>query len=256
MKKRAALIFLAILVVALVTGMILFARTKSRVPEFVGGPGEKGYATLMRATTLMQVAPSAAENSGMDLGMFVETNKLVLETIRQALKEPIQAPVEVYDLQLIGTALAGAGTVKALASTIELEGKYFEEKEQWRKAADSYLDIVELGQKMESGPLIFLLIGISIERKGFDDLEKIEARITNPDRKEIHARIESLMNSRIRFEAVEERERYIGLRHSPTPIHLLITSRLSRAAIKNGEAKYAAQTGRYREMLALFRDKQ
>ena len=110
-----------------------------------------------------------------------------------------------------------------------------EQREQFE--ASSHLLVHQL-LKLKAGPLIFMLIGVSIERIGVEALEQLEPKLVNPARSQIASTLKELNEVRVPFEEVEWRERYLRRRASPTPIHSLIFTRHVRAAIEKGKQKH------------------
>jgi hypothetical protein len=158
--------------------------------------------------------------------------------MRAALEKPFEAPEAAYDVQLMNGPLGNIGQFKTLAMAAKCEGIFAEQNGDWTAAARSYTDIIRLGQKVQAGTLIFMLIGVSIERIGVEALEKLEGNLTGTARGQIAATLKQLNEQRLPFGEVEWRERYLRRRGSPTPLHYVIFTRHVRAAIESGKAKH------------------
>lgn len=233
--RRCSWIILATLVLFLLGAAILWTTAKSAIPPFLTTPAP-AFDTLVRAgSRILDMNHSPSTNQ---LPVYLATNAAALAIIREALTQTFEAPAATYDMATIQTPLNQVGTFKALALLLKNEGLHFELQNKPTEAARSYTDIIRLGQKIESGPLMFMLIGVSIERIGLEALEKLEPRIPTPTRAEISTALRQINSQRLPFAAIEERERYIRRRNSPTPLHFLFFSRQSRAFIANAQNKY------------------
>ena len=253
MKKRAAVLGMVALGLVLVIGGALWAHRRSAQPPFLRAEGAKGYAELVRAVSLVAVLPSQAEMDKMNLALFVKTNEPALDAVRSALKYRVEAPPETYDFRTVGIALNNYGSVKALGHMLRLEGRHFEEQQEIGKAAASYLEIVELGQNVEHGPLICLLIGIALESLGLQNLERIEPNLDGKMRLEIAAQLERLNGRRLPMHEVIQRERYVTLKNSPSPFHYFFFVQKSRPAVENAERKHQAIVQQARNLAVRLR---
>jgi hypothetical protein len=234
--RRTSLFILAALVLFLVGAAILWTTSKSATPSFLTTPAP-AFDTLLRAGNRIQDMNHRPSTN--ELPAYVATNSAALSTIREALTQNFEAPAATYDVATIGAILLQAGSIKSLSHLLKNEGLSFELQNKPAEAARSYTDIIRLGQKVESGPLMFQLIGVSIERIGVEAFDKLEPYIQSPARGEIAAALRQINSQRVPFEVVEERERYFRRRGSPTPLHFLFFSRQSRAVITNGQNKHA-----------------
>ena len=113
-----------------------------------------------------------------------------------------------------------------------------EQNGDYASAARSYVDIIRLGQTIQAGPLIFMLVGVSIERIGVEALTELEPNLGGETRSQIAGTLKQLNETRLPFERVEMRERYFIRRGSPTPIHYLLFTRHVRAAMDRGKQKH------------------
>jgi hypothetical protein len=125
-----------------------------------------------------------------------------------------------------------------LALALNNEASFAEQRGKYDEAATVYLDIIRFGQKVETGPIIFMLVGASIEQIGFRGLDQIRDRITSPERSKASAQLKVLNQNRISFEQVMERERYFARRNASTPLHYFVGVFQSRAPIQKAKAKY------------------
>lgn len=232
---RKSWVILAGLALFLLGALFIWATAKSAQAPFLTARAP-AYDTLVHAATLLQVTtPTPADHQ---LVAYVAANAPALEVLRKALQQPFEAPPAAYDTAAAGSTLNQIASMKSLALALKNEGLNAQRQGDIPSAARSYIDILRLGQKIEAGPLIFMLIGVSLERIGLEALEKIEPELTPPARSEVAAALKQINTQRIPFSSIEDRERYIRRRNSPTPLHYLIFSRHLRAAMDKGQQKY------------------
>ena len=233
--RRKSLLLLLGLALFIGAALFLWARTKSVTPPFIGS-NRIGYYNLVRAVNLLQdLNHEPATNY---IATYLHTNAAALKLLREALNQPCEAPPETYQTGMVNVNDMGA--FKNLALVLKVEGRQAELQHRPADAARSYLDMIRLGQKVESGPLVSLMIGLSIEKSGLDSLEKLAPQLTGPARAEVATTLKQLNTQRIAYSAIEERERYIRRKLSPTPLHYMIASRAVRAAMNKGQQKYEA----------------
>ncbi|HEX7860765.1 MAG TPA: hypothetical protein VF773_10590 [Verrucomicrobiae bacterium] len=232
--SRAKIILILVLAILLLP-LLLWPFLKPAPPEFLNNKAP-AYQTLQRAAnSLGNINPKpSADELAEDAG----SNAAALKILREALNQPFQLPEEAYSQSTIDKVIGNIGSFKTLAIVLKNEGLAAEQRNQTTNAVASYLDLIRFGQKIESGLLIFALIGVSIERMGVEALTAIEWKIEPPLRAQIAAELRSLNSKRVPFPQIEEGERFILRRSSPTPIHFLILRRAVRPAIEKGKVKY------------------
>lgn len=233
--RRKTLILVAGLVVFVGGGLILWSRGKAATPEFLTTPAP-AYETLVRASRAL--GDNRADPGTNELAEYVEANAAALKTVREALAQKFEAPITAYDVATMGNIMPAFGSFKTLALALRNEGAYWEAQTNYAQAAETYVDVIRLGIKVETGTLIFALVGIAIERIGVEALDQIDAEIKAPVRQQIAAKLREINSQRIPFAGIQERERLIMRRNAPTPIHVLIFSRFNRAGNSKAEAKY------------------
>ena len=233
--RRKTLFLLLGLALFIGGALFLWSRTKSATPPFIG-TNRIGYYNLVRAVNLVQdLNHDPATNY---VATYLQTNAAALKLLREALIQPCEAPPETYQAGMVN--VSDMGSFKNLALVLRVEGKQAELQNRPADAARSYLDMIRLGQKVEYGPLVSLMIGLSIEKSGLESLEKLEPQLAGPTRAEIANTLKQLNTQRIPYTEIEERERYIRRKLSPTPLHYMIASRAVRAAMNKGQEKYEA----------------
>lgn len=233
--RRKSILFLACLLLLIVGALFLWSRANSSVPPFLATPAP-AFDTLVRASRAL--ADNRAEPAPDELAEYVEVNAPALKMVRDALAQKFEAPSAAYNIKTLDTVLKELGSFKSLAIALRNEGKFHESQTNLATATQSYLDVVRLGTKVESGPVILALVGISIERIGLSALEQLSPDLTAEEGKQLASHLRKINSERIPFGEIEQRERLILRRNAPTPIHVLILSRFNRAPLLSAQSKY------------------
>ena len=234
-RKTQIMITALILAIAALGFLIWNANRGIDTPMFLDAKSN-AYDALMFAEK--QLGDFSPDPDSGKLAQSVTNNAEALRVMRAALEKPFEAPEATYDNQLINAVLGNIGRFKTLALAAKCEGILAEQNGDFPSAARAYVDIIRLGQKIEAGPLIFMLIGVSVERIGVEALERIEPKLINPTRGEVAATLKQLNETRLPFGEIERRERYLRRRASPTAIHYIIFTRHVRAAMEKGNDKH------------------
>ena len=240
LRKRAALIFLVALVLFIFGAMLLWTATVKNEPPFL--KNAHGYGQVVAATKLLtnDPYPDPRVNPGgnpPDLAGFVSGNRAALNRLREALRLRIEAPAETYDTKTLPTVFGAAAQITRLAQTMKYEGRLAESEGRHSDAADIYLEVMRFGQKMQAGPMLFLLNGLSIEGLGHQSLKLLESNLKGPDRARVTAELEKLNASRIEFDEIIRRERYFARRNTPTPLHYFFAVYKQRGTIRDVRRK-------------------
>lgn len=232
-RKPLILIASLILVLLVVVGIFIWVSGREGKPEFLSGAAP-AYESLLRATKLLPSSTPSASEPASEGGI----DATALENVRRALMERFEAPEAAYHSANMNGVLSEVGTFKQIALALKNEGARYEAENKLEEAARVYVDIVRLGIKVESGPLIFAMIGQGIERIGMEALDALEPGLPSPARHEVAAALRRANSHRIPFNAIEERERYFRRNNSPTPFHMIFFSRRLRATVEQAKAKY------------------
>lgn len=234
--RRRGLILLVCLGIFILGALIFWSAARSAKPAFLN-TSAPAFDTLRHAVQRLGDARSNLATN--ELPASVQSNAAALATTREALTQPFEAPPTAYESPAMGgTVLNDLGSLKLLALALKNEGAYFESRNETVKAAESYADIIRLGVHIESGPFLFAMVGISIERLGIEALQKIAPSLSVAARSQLAATLREINSHRVPFGSIEERERHLRRRHSPTPLHYLIFSRQLRAARDSTQNKY------------------
>jgi hypothetical protein len=236
MRRRTQLIITVVILAIAALGFLIWSANRGITSPMFRHPEANAYEALIFAAK--QMGNISADPSPAEFTQSVTNNATALKLMRAALEKPFEAPEAVYDPQANNANLNNVGTFKALALAAKREGTLAEQNGDYASAARSYVDIIRLGQTIQAGPLIFMLVGVSIERIGVEALTELEPNITGDTRSQTAAALKQLNETRLPFAEVEMRERYFSRRASPTPIHYLIFSRHLRAAMNKGNEKH------------------
>jgi hypothetical protein len=237
MRRRTQLIITVVILAIAALGFLIWSANRGITSPMFRHPEENAYDALIFAEK--QLGDFSPDPTSAKLAQSVTNNAEALRLMRAALERPFEAPESTYDNQLINAVLGNVGRFKTLALAARCAGALAEQNGDFPSAARSYLDIIRLGQKIQAGPLIFMLIGVSIERLGVEAMEKLEPNLTGGFRAEIATTLKQLNETRLPFEEVQRREQYLRRRASPTPLHYIIFTRHVRAAMESGKQKHA-----------------
>jgi hypothetical protein len=236
MRRKTQLTITVLILAIAALGFLIWSANRGITAPMFRHPEANAYEALIFAQK--QLGTISADPTPAEVAQSVTNNAAALKLMRAALEKPFEASEAVYDPQPNNTMLNDVGGFKALALAAKREGSLAEQDGDSASAARSYVDIVRLGQKIQAGPLIFMLVGVSIERIGVEALTELEPNLTGDTRSQTAATLKQLNETRLSFEEVEMRERYFRRRASITPIHYLIFTRHVRAAMDKGNDKH------------------
>jgi hypothetical protein len=222
---RFGVLLLVGLAVAFLVVLLVKAPDAS-APWFTHG---NGYDALVQAAAHMNGRPDD------DAATFVRTNGRLFELVESALKLPSEMPLRMYSET--NSPLPDLGAFKTLALALRRKGKDAQERGATGEAAAAYMNIIQLGQRVEHGPLIALLVGIAIEKVGLGDAEKLAPRLSPAEREDLGRQIESFNRERLAFSEVALRERYFTRRITRNPFKILMARWLVRGAMQKAEQK-------------------
>ena len=233
--NRRKVIAAVVVCLVLAIGMIVWSGSRKSDPDFALKAKPNAYDDFTKAGKMLMGSPMPA---GKDEA-FVARNKPALDAFRFGLKKRFEAPLETYDLQTFSNlVLPNMGAFRNLAQAVKAEAEAAVLAGNYPQAASIYLEIIQFGEKIEAGPLVFLLSGLSVEDIGRKGLEGLQAQLSGMDRAAAAEKLKDLQTERITFEQVQKRETYFGRRNSLTPIHYIVGRRLARGAIESARLKY------------------
>jgi len=231
--RRVLVLGLLLLLLGFVVALLLFTGgEKSLPPWFASVSNGNGYDTLVQAAAEMKGRPA---DEKAEPAAFVKLNDRMFELVRSALKVPFEVPLSMYSAT--NSMLPDFASFKSIALALRVKGRAAEERGMGTDAAAAYLDVIQLGQRVEHGPLIALLVGTAIERIGLDSVEKVARTLTDAQRKDLADRIDSLDRERLPFSEVVLRERYFARHNTGNPVKLFIGRFQVRPALKKAEQK-------------------
>ena len=187
-----------------------------------------------------------------DPALFVQTNRAALDAARRGLLLRAEAPAEAYVATslLLGRDLP---RLKQLGHAFRHEGLHYETQGNYAAAAQSHLDTVRLGQKVEAGPVICMLVGMAIESIGLTALEKIEPHLKEGDRTKLASDLEKLRAERFPFGEVLRRERYFMRQNARNPAQYLVAIFKSRGPQAGYRQKYDRPAQASADLIAKLR---
>jgi len=234
MSRRKLTVWLvAVMGAIFVVGLVAWAKTKGEVP-FTKGLEKNGYETFFLAGTHLVSDGQTVQPD--DYAASVMRNRKALALVREGLKLRAELPADSYEQRDL--ALGKVGGFKGLANAMKVEAQYAELQGKQGEAANSYLDIIRFGQKVEAGLLIHFLVGLSVESIGLRGLEGLEPNLQGAERARVAAELLALRESRLPFREVLERERYYMRRNSATPLHYFVGLYMTKAAIAKAQGKH------------------
>jgi hypothetical protein len=230
--KRTFAIGLVVLLVLGVLLTVFLAGRKPVAPWFSAVSSGNGYDALVQAAGQMNGQPSDETAEG---SAFVKANERVFELVNAAIELPFEVPLTMYSVT--NSLLTDLSSFKAIARALRARGKDAEERGANGEARTNYTSIIQLGQRIEHGPIIALLVGIAIEKIGLDALEKAAVGLTPAQRKEVADQIESFDRERLAFSEVALREEHFARQVTGNPIKLLVARFYIRPGLIKAEQK-------------------
>jgi hypothetical protein len=230
--KRVFAVGLLVLLVASVVLVALLAARKPVAPWFSVVSKGNGYDALVQAASLMNGRMS---DDKAEAAAFVKANERMFELVDSALQLPFEVPSMMYSVT--NSLLNDLSSFKTIALALRTRGKEAEQRGANGEAATNYASIIQLGQRVEHGPVIALLVGIAIEKIGLDALEKVAIGLTPAQRKEVADKIEALDRERLPFAEVILREEHYAHQVAGNPLKLLVARFYVRSGLMKTEQK-------------------
>lgn len=215
-------------------GIALLWSAASTEPLFLRGLEANGYESFVRASKLVERVDTPT-NTG-EFGAYLASNRPAFQAVREGLKLRSELPARFYERHDLGMDVLAS--FKALGRGMRIEGQHAEAQSRYSDAANTYLDVIRFGQKVEAGPLIHLLLGLSLEALGLRDLERIEPHLNAAERARVAAELKALHSARLPFEEILDRERYFMRRNSATPFHYFMGLYMTKAPVAKARSKH------------------
>jgi hypothetical protein len=230
--KRVFAVGILVLLLAGVVLVACLAAPKPVAPWFSVVSNGNGYEVLTQARGLMtgRISEDKAEAAA-----FVKANEQMFKLVGSALKLPFEVPSRMYSLT--NSLLNDLSGFKAIALALRTRGQEAEQRGANGEAATNYTTIIQLGQQVEHGPMIALLLGIALEKIGLDALEKLAIGLTPEQRKEVAGKIESFDRERLAFSEVLRREEHYARQVAGNPLKLLLARFYIRSPLIKAEQR-------------------
>ena len=253
MLRKKSVLIIGVIVALVLAGLVMWSASRNAAPAFLAGLSQNGYDDFVKAGNSLSILPTANKVPKDS----VHTNPRMLEIFRAGLKKKFEAPAETYRMETMASrVMPNMALLKQLAQAVKAEGENLEDQGRFGEAAWIYVELIEYGQKVQAGPVIFCLVGLALEDMGLKALQGIETKLKDLERAQVVSRLEQLAAERISFEDVIKRERYFGRRNSLTPFHYLIALRMSRPAMDNARAKHDREVKAERDFIAKLKTDQ
>jgi hypothetical protein len=196
--RFATILGLSTLVLALLV-VIIATRDQGREPLM---PVPNGIDDLQRASKALKGNYDELNKIGTnELRALVEGDAETLKTARIGLNRKCRVSLPPYSSGF-GEYMGPIGQLRHLAQAFVAEGKLAELSGQTETAADSYVDVMLLGQQIsQGGIMIHQMVGISIEMMGSTRFQKVLERLNAATCHRLAEKLEVMENER---EPVEE----------------------------------------------------
>lgn len=213
-------------------GALLWSRGNSSAPYEMGGE-KNGYDLFLKAALVMEEASALAQTNDTreSIAEKLAANREALALVREGLKLRVEAPESAYDVQTMG--LSKLNAMEGLGRALEFEGQEAERNGKHAEAANTYLELIRFGQKVETGPMNHLLAGRRIARVGVGGLERLEPSLSGPERTRVARELRALEGSRMEMREIVRRLRFYSRRNVPTLIHYAYALYMTRSLISS-----------------------
>jgi len=198
-------------------------------------PSPNGYTGLLNAVSQLKGVPPNGGDG--DEASFVKDNQLAFQAVQAALKLQCELPLANYSQTNL--PLNDLGRLKTLAVALRVKAAQDEKCDAWHEASEGYLDVIRLGQKVEHGPIISMLVGVAIERIGLSGLEKLAPRLPAGEQQQVRNELSALNTRRLPYDEVAMRESYFAHRNTSNPLQILVARYQSRKAMNKAKDKHA-----------------
>jgi hypothetical protein len=170
-------------------------------------PNPNGYDDLLRAGELVVGVPQDPEKAGAEeLGQFVRENSQALKLARVGLSRECGVPLE-YARAQIAAGMPRLDSLRKLARLFAAEGKVAENEMRTAEAAQSYLDLLRLGQEIgRGGVLIDRTMGQAYETLGIERLQSLQEKLDAAACRELAQKLEDIEARREPFADALARE--------------------------------------------------
>jgi hypothetical protein len=232
--------FIVLLLLALVPSQF----AAGAKPDFLSDANKKGYAELLKIARQIKPDPDTPG----DLHDFVRQNQDAFGKFRRALKDPFEAPASAYNPPAADPMAFVA--FKGLGKALKVEAQLAETESNWVKSATISMEIIQLGQKVERGPLINALVGTAIELIGLRNLENVVPHLATNELHEVSSKLIALNQRRIPFSEIVRREHYFWKVNASKGSNDAEELARNNAQVASTEERYL-NTAAYTEVIAV-----
>ena len=247
-KSRRFVLFLlgggaALLLIAGLVVILFFGR-----PSFPPLPNPNGYDDLIRAGQAVRGNFGDLANAD-NLRTVVATNADALRLLRAGLARNCSVPTAAV-IANFGGVSGDLIALKSLAKLLNAEGRLAEAEDRPLDAAQSYLDAMQLGDKMSHGGLmIHRLVGIASQGIGTISFVKLLPKLTCDQMRPLISQLEQIDGETVAWEEVlknEDRFARAQLGNFPNPIQWAVQSWNARTIRKACKDRNDLATARLR----------
>ena len=243
--SKGVLLLLAAVCVAVGLWFLVFSPPPAKSPSPL--PNPNGYDDLVRAGKMLTSDFAQDDQAGvLELRRDLETNAAALNLVRTGLAHECRVPVE----REITNRLEDFGRFKTLSRGLLAQARLAQAEQHPAESLEALLTNIRLGQELSRGGLIIDgLVGLAVEAKGLEALEKVAPQLEANACKQTAAALMQMDARRPEAREVINQEaawasRLYGFRGQ---IVRLMTRKQTRATEQKFSVKYTAQQARLRQ---------
>lgn len=225
-RKPSMLIVVGVVACAIAAASLIFWPRQTSVRS-APLPNPNAFDLLVHAGSLVRLTPEDVVDADSEmLDAYVEANEEALGQTRQALHHDSWVPID-YSAGSVSQALDAIGTIRQAARLLLAEARRAELEGPNAAAAQAYLDVINLSQKMSRGGLIVhLQASMAYERVAWEAVLRIAPQLQAEERARFLKRFDSLGYRREMRDAYQARERALSIARNGW----LMTKIMGRAA--------------------------
>lgn len=186
-------------------GFLIFM--EEPLPPLAPLPNPNGYGDLVKAGQMVRGDYWDYGKANLDkLRAVVSTNAEALALARNALSNQCGVPVQ-FDKAYLTNHIQDLVAFRRLAQALTCEGKLAEKEDRFGDAANSYLDVVRMGNEVSHGGLLVdEMIGVAITSLGETELQEIVTNLDATTCRKTASTLETLAASRQTWAATLQQE--------------------------------------------------
>jgi len=247
--RNAIFACIAILFLALLVLVTRSWREETRALRTVSMPNPNGYDLLRDAAAAVLLEARGPVTN--DLRALVASNTAAYMAFSNALRFEAEAPVSFYSPT--ADTLAPLSGLKKLALAVEAQGRLEEQAGRTSHAARVYMQIIEMGHKIERGPFIACLVGLAVENIGAGNLERVWPSLSAEEQSSASAALRGAQAARISWEEIVRREKIYARAALPSALKRtliqLTQGKAMRAVLARTQQRREAATARLENLI-------